>query len=76
MVDPKNQSTLIGFDCKITQKAIDKLVNSSECMDSIRNTKCYDYEARFGAFIRVKCGIILLSAIDWDKVAQAMEAAI
>jgi hypothetical protein len=63
-------------DPQITQKAIDKLVNSSECMDSIRNTKCYDYEARFGAFIRVKCGIILLSAIDWDKVAQAMEAAI
>ena len=58
----------------ITQKVIDKLVNSSECMDSIRNTKCYDYEARFAAFIRVKCGIILLSAIDWDKVAQAMES--
>ena len=63
-------------DPQITQKAIDKLVNSSECMDSIRNTKCYDYEVRFGAFIRVKCGIILLSAIDWDKVAQAMEATI
>ena len=61
-------------DPQITQKVIDKLVNSSECMDSIRNTKCYDYEARFGAFIRVKCGIILLSAIDWDKVAQAMES--
>jgi len=61
-------------DLQITQKVIDKLVNSSECMDSIRNTKCYDYEARFGAFIRVKCGIILVSAIDWDKVAQAMES--
>ena len=61
-------------DPKLTQQAINKLVNSSECMDSIRNTKCYDYEARFGAFIRVKCGIILLSAIDWDKVAQAIES--
>lgn len=61
---------------ELTQTAINKLVNSSECMASIRNLKCYDYEARFGAFIRVKCGIILLSAIDWDKVAQAMEAAI
>ena len=64
------------IDPKITQQAIDKLVNSKECMDSIRGLKCYDYEARFGAFIRVKCGIILLSAIDWDKVAQAIEAAI
>ncbi len=63
------------IDPKITQQAIDKLVNSKECMDSIRDLKCYDYEARFGAFIRVKCGIILLSAIDWGKVAQAMESA-
>ena len=61
---------------KITQQVIDKLVNSPECMDSIRNTKCYDYEARFGAFVRVKCGIILLSSIDWAKVAQAMESAL
>ena len=61
---------------ELTQTVINKLVNSKECMDSIRNLKCYDYEARFGAFIRVKCGIILLSAIDWDKVAQAMESAI
>ena len=61
---------------EVTQTVINKLVNSSECMASIRNLECYDYEARFGAFIRVKCGIILLSSIDWDKVAQAMEAAI
>jgi len=62
------------IDPKITQQAIDKLVNSKECMDSVRGLKCYDYEARFGAFIRVKYGIILLSAIDWHKVAQAMES--
>ena len=63
-------------DPKITQQVIDKLLASPQCMDSIRGLKCYDYEARFGAFIHVKCGIILLSAIDWDKVVQAMEAAI
>ena len=62
------------IDPHVTQQAINKLVNSKECMDSIRGLKCYDYEARFGAFIRVKCGIILLSAIDWHKVAQAMES--
>jgi hypothetical protein len=62
------------IDPHVTQQAIDKLVNSKECMDSVRGLKCYDYEARFGAFIRVKCGIILLSAIDWYKVAQAMES--
>ena len=64
------------IDPHVTQQAINKLVNSKECMDSIRGLKCYDYEARFGAFIRVKCGIILLSAIDWHKVAQVMESAI
>jgi hypothetical protein len=60
------------IDPHVTQQAIDKLVNSKECMDSIRGLKCYDYEARFAAFIRVRCGIILLSAIDWYKVAQSM----
>ena len=64
------------IDPKITQQTIDKLLASPQCMDSIRGLKCYDYEARFGAFIRVRCGIILLSAIDWHKVAQAMESAI
>ena len=64
------------IDPKITQQAIDKLLASPQCVDSIRGLKCYDYEARFGAFIRVKCGIILLSAIDWGKVAQVMETAI
>ena len=56
-------------DPKLTQQAIDKLLASPQCMDSIRGLKCYDYEARFAAFIRVKCGIILLSAIDCHKVA-------
>jgi hypothetical protein len=74
MVDPKNQSTRIGLDCKTTQQVIDKLLSVPQCIEAVRQVPCYDYEARFGAFIRVKCGIILLSAIDWDKVAQAMEA--
>ena len=62
MIDPKN-----------TQQAIDKLLATPQCLQSLRDVKCYDYEARFGAFIRAKCGIILLSSIDWHKVAQEME---
>ena len=61
---------------KLTQQAIDKLLSTPACLDSIRAIPCYDYEARFGAFIRVKYGIITLSAIDWSKVAQAIEAAL
>ena len=67
---------MIVIDPEVTQQVIDKLLNTPECMDSIRKQKCYDYEARFGAFVRVKLGIILLSSIDWTKVAQAMEAAL
>jgi len=63
VIDPKN-----------TQQAIDKLVSTPQCLQSIRELKCYDYEARFGAFVRAKCGIILFSSVDWDKVAQAMES--
>ena len=67
---------MIVIDPEVTQQVIDKLLSTPACLDSIRNLKCYDYEARFGAFVRVKCGIILLSSIDWAKVAQAMEAAL
>jgi hypothetical protein len=62
------------INSELTQTVINKLVNSPECMASIRNLECYDYEARFGAFLRVKYGIIMLSSIDWPKVAQAMES--
>jgi len=63
-------------DPKLTQQVIDKLLSVPQFIESVKQVPCYDYEARFAAFIRVKCGIILLSAIDWDKVAQAMETAI
>ena len=72
MMRTKMMMTMNNF----TQQTIDALKKCPQCLQSLRDIKCYDYEARFGAFIRVKCGIILLSAIDWDKVAQVMEAAI
>ena len=58
----------------ITQQALDALKNCPQCLDSLRNLKCYDYEARFGAFIRVKCGIIMLSMVEWDIVAKELES--
>ena len=56
-----------------TQQSLTVLKNCPECLDSLRAIKCYDYEARFGAFIRVKCGIITLSLIEWDIVAQELK---
>jgi len=64
------------IDEKMTQQVIDKLLSTPACLNSIRHVKCYDYEHRFSAFIRVRCGIILTNHIDWPKVAQAMEAAL
>ena len=58
----------------ITQQALDAIKNCPQCLDSLRNLKCYDYEARFGAFIRVKCGIIMLSMVEWDIVAKELES--
>ena len=58
----------------ITQQALDAIKNCPQCLQSLRNLKCYDYEARFGAFIRVKCGIIMLSMVEWDIVAKELES--
>jgi len=56
-----------------TQQTLTALKNCSQCLESLRVVECYDYEARFGAFIRVKCGIITLSLIEWDIVAQELK---
>lgn len=58
---------------KLTQQAIDKLLSTPACIESVRAIPCYDYEARFGAFIRVKCGVILTNTIDWHEVAKVIE---
>ena len=58
---------------KLTQQALDLLKKYPQCLDSIRQEPCRDYEARFGAFIRDKCGIITMNLIEWDIVAQEME---
>ena len=56
----------------MTQKVINIIQGSPQCMDSVRSVPCNDYEARFGAFIRVRYGIITLSLIDWPKVATTI----
>ena len=57
----------------LTKQTIDTLKKCPQCLDSLRQVECHDYEARFGAFIRVKCGIILLNTIEWDIVAQEIK---
>ena len=60
----------------MTQQVIDKLLASPQCMASVKAVNCDDYKARFGAFIRVKHGIITTNLIDWSLVMQTIKAAI
>jgi hypothetical protein len=60
----------------MTQQVIDKLLASPQCMASIKAVPCNDYEARFGAFIRVKYGIITTNLIDWSLVMQTINRAL
>lgn len=60
----------------MTQKVIDIILNNQQCMASVRDVQCDDYQARFGAFIRVKYGIITTNLIDWSLVMQTIKAAI
>jgi hypothetical protein len=60
------------IDPKITQQAIDKLLASPQCMDSVKSVPCDDYQARFGAFIRVKHGNIVINLVDWPTVATTI----
>lgn len=61
---------------EITLKVIDIIKNSPQCMDSVRQVPCDDYEFRFGAFIRVRHGILLMNLIDWATVSQTINSAL
>ena len=60
----------------MTQQVIDKLLSSPQCMASVKSVPCDDYQARFGAFIRVKHGNIVINLVDWPKVAQTINSTI
>ena len=60
----------------MTQQVIDKLLASPQCIASVKSVPCDDYQARFGAFIRVKHGILTLNLVDWPKVAQTINSTI
>jgi hypothetical protein len=60
----------------LTQKVIDIISNSPQCMESIKQVPCDDYQTRFGAFIRVKHGIITTNLIDWTTVMQTIKPTI
>ena len=63
-------------DNSLTQKVIDIILNSPQCMSSVRQVPCDDYKARFGAHIRVKHGIITTNLIDWSLVMQTINGAL
>ena len=58
---------------EITLKVIDILQKCPQCMASVKQVPCDDYQARFGAFIRVKHGIITTNLIDWTTVMQTIK---
>ncbi len=60
----------------MTQQVIDKLLASPQCMDSVKSVPCDDYQARFGAFIRVKHGNIVINLVDWPTVATTINSSL
>ena len=62
------------MDKLLTQQVINIIKNSPQCMDSVRQVPCDDYQARFGAFIRAKYVIISHNIIDWTEVAKQVSA--
>ena len=58
----------------LTTQVINILQNCPQCMASVKQVPCDDYQARFGALIRVKYGIITTTLIDWATVAQTINS--
>ena len=60
----------------MTQKVINIIQGSSQCIDSVKSVPCDDYKARFEAFIRVKHGNIVINLVDWPTVATTINSTI
>ena len=58
----------------MTQKVINIIQGSPQCMASIKDVPCDDYQARFSAFIRVKHGNIVINLVDWPTVATTINS--
>ena len=57
-----------------TKQAINAIKKCPQCLESLRQVPCEDYHVRFGAFIRVRHGVIMLNLVEWDIVVQEIEA--
>jgi hypothetical protein len=57
-----------------TKEVINIIKNTPQCIESVKSIPCYDYEARFKAFIHVKHGIITTSLIDWTTVMNTINS--
>jgi hypothetical protein len=60
----------------MTYKVINIIQGNPQCMDSIKSVPCDDYQARFGAFIRVKHGNIVINLVDWPTVATTINSSL
>jgi hypothetical protein len=56
-------------DENITQMVITKLENCSECLKSIKNVNCDDFEYRFSSYLKIKNNI-LVELVDFNKVKK------
>lgn len=60
----------------LTQRVIKILQDTPQCLQSIKQVPCDDYKARFGAWLRVKHGVMLPNNVDWTEVAKQVNPAL
>ena len=61
------------FDSKLTEHAIKGIVTCPRCMEAIQQRPECDIQSMFGAYLRVKKGLINLKLIDWKHVTQKVK---
>jgi hypothetical protein len=59
---------------EFTLKTIQILQNCPQCIESIKQVPCDDFQYRFGDLIRVKHGILMTNLIDWSKVTEIIKS--
>ena len=61
------------FDSKLTEQVVNALLNCPQCMTAIKQMPNCSIPDMFGAYLRVRKGIINPKLVDWKQVTKQVK---
>lgn len=62
------------FDNNLTEQAIKALMDCPQCLKAIEQSPKCNIQEMFGAYLRVRKGIITPNLVDWKQVTKQVKS--